>query len=1144
MSIILEKDKNFKRLTQLLKTGEDVMVSAPRPLRSFLLVGLFQALNKPFLVITPHLDEAEELTKELSSFLSDQKVSHFPALETFGFERISPNKELVGQRMRILHLLQGDVPIIVVASLKALLQKIAPAGAGIFNPIIIKRTRGDSLVGLSLLVERLALMGYERSYLVEAKGEFCVRGGIVDIFPATSDHPVRVEFVGDKIESIRLFSLASQRSITTFDEIVIYPCREIVLNEEAARRAITQLQKIYRVSPAKGLGEDLEKLSSFTYFEGMEKYLPFFFKNLGTLIDYFSPEGLVILNEPKELKDQDSFLSTQYAQYFKEELLSSLKNLPSTHQQLSLISLIPKISEPNAVKFEASAVEPLLGRFDRLEQLIRDLSLEKFTLAIMAESDGQAERLGNFFEERNIGVTSDFSARLPGQWRSGIVNLGVGYLTGGFIAPSLKLALLSTRDIFKKYARYRLKKQTADSSAILTNPLDLRWGDYVVHPDYGIGRYGGLLTKEVAGLIRDYVLIEYAKGDKLYVPFDQMNKVQKYLGADSRPPKISRLGGTGWSRIKKQVRKSVRKLAFDLLELYTYRAKTKGVSFSADTVWQREVEDAFPFEETPDQLKAISEVKQDLESYRPMDRLICGDVGYGKTEVALRAVFKAVMDGKQAAILAPTTILVQQHFYTFSDRLAAYPVNIEMLSRFRRPTEQKAVIQRLEDGQVDIVIGTHRLLQKDVRFRDLGLVVIDEEQRFGVSHKEHLRALRKAVNVLTLAATPIPRTLQMSLVGVRDLSIIDTPPEDRYPVLTYVGESTEELIKSAIRREMAREGQTFYVHNRVETIDQAAYRLGQLIPEARIAVAHGQMPEDELEKIMMAFLGKEFDVLVCTTIIESGLDIPSVNTLIVEQAERLGLGTLYQLRGRVGRSDRRAYAYFFLSPGKALNRAAYERLKTISEFTELGAGLRIALRDLEIRGAGNLLGPEQHGHLAAVGFELYSELLREAVDELKGMPVQELKEVKVDLPVNAFIPKEYLADEILRIEAYRLIASIDSLTKAIDVENELRDRYGEIPLAVSNLIDICRLRVLARQAGMEEIGREARWLRLKFRDSDKALEFGQSPVFLLAQQDQNFAHKTGQKILAICLSASKKEILPFLLKLIGDIIISDRGSEK
>lgn len=999
----LQTEEAFKKLSSSLKKqGHKAKLSLSTPLKPYLLVSLFATLKRKILVVTSDPKEAEELTRDITNFLepiSPNQCVYFPPHEVFPHETIAPDKEAVGKRLKILNQLLWPDPIIVVTTLSAAKEILPARPAGgptkerLFTPL--KINVGEE-INLDETLQMLVDFDYERTYMVEKKGQFSVRGGIIDIYATTENYPVRVELVGDKVASVRTFSLATQRSIALSEEVVVFPARE----------------------------------DGFSGRRGAK------------LFDYLPSSGLVVWNELARLEGKKSTGSQSVL-----ELSSlALKDSPFPSKLHPLFTEIGRVTD-----------------FGRLQVYLKDLAKEKYLAVLVVEGKGSVERLQELFKEWELPLNS---ARIV-----------LGTLGHGFIFPPAKLAVLTETDIYGHRKERRQERQTKARSFF--DLMDLEKGDYVVHVNHGIGRYQGLKEEVVDRIRRDYLVVEYAMGDKLYVPTDQMGLVQKYVGGEGVKPTIYRLGGKRWQQVKRKVRVSARRLAAELLRLYAERKSLPGYAFSKDTPWQRELEDAFPFKETLDQLEAINEIKQDMEIPSPMDRLVCGDVGYGKTEVAIRAAFKAVLDGKQVAVLVPTTILALQHFTTFRTRFAAFPIVVEVLSRLRSKGEQIKILEGLEKGTVDVIIGTHRLLQKDVKFKHLGLVIIDEEQRFGVRHKESLKELRRQVDVATLSATPIPRTLNMSLLGVRDMSVIDTPPEDRYPVTTFVGRHDEEVMVEAVKRELARGGQVFFVHNRVETIERVAERLRSRVPEARIAVAHGQMDEKSLERVMLDFVAQQYDVLVATTIIENGLDIPTVNTLIVDRADRLGLAQLYQLRGRVGRADLRSSAYFFYPSGQPLNRAAYERLKTIAEFTELGSGFRIALRDLEIRGAGNLLGEEQHGFINAVGFELYAELLREAVERLKGEVPKKKIEVRMELPIEAYIPKDYIEDEVLRVDTYRRIALLDEEEKMKEMADELKDRYGEPPQEVENLFSVVFLKLLAEQAGINRIVAEGKKIRLK-----------------------------------------------------------------
>lgn len=991
----LQAQAPFKKLSSSLeKAGQKEVLNIASPLKSYLLAALFDVLKRKMLIVASDFKEAEELTRDITNFLEStppDRCVYFPAREVSSQEAIMPDKETVSRRFKILNQLTSPDPVIVVTTLKAA-EELLPLREQLFGPLKINV---GGKINLDKALQRLVDFDYERTYMVEKRGQFSVRGGIIDIYATTEDYPVRVELVGDRVESVRTFSLATQRSIALKDEVVVFSARE----DGSGRRG-------------------------------------------AKLFDFLPSLAVIVWDEPARLKEVKFFGSQSILE------LSSL-NIED--------SFFPAKMHP--LFTEAGRVTD----FGRLQDYLRDLARREYLTVLVVEGKGTVERLEELFRQWELPPSS--------------VQTVLGTLGQGFILPSAKLTVLTETDIYGHRKERRQERQTKARSFF--DLMDLEKGDYVVHVNHGIGVYQGLKKEVVGGIRRDYLVIEYAMGDKLYVPTDQMDKVQKYVGGEGVKPTIYRLGGRRWQQVKRKVRASTRQMAAELLRLYAERKSLLGYAFSPDSPWQGELEDTFPFEETPDQLEAINDIKKDMEIPSPMDRLVCGDVGYGKTEVAIRAAFKAVLDGKQVAVLVPTTVLALQHYRTLRERFAAFPIVVEVLSRLRSFREQRKALEGLLKGTVDVIIGTHRLLQKDVQFKDLGLVIVDEEQRFGVRHKEALKSLSRQVDVVTLSATPIPRTLNMSLLGVRDMSVIDTPPEDRYPVTTYVGKYDEQMIASAIRRELARGGQVFFVHNRVETIERVAERLRLRVPEARIAVAHGQLDERTLEKVMLDFVAKQYDVLVATTIIENGLDIPNVNTLIVDRADRLGLAQLYQLRGRVGRADLRSFAYFFYPPGLPINKAAYERLKTIAEFTELGSGFRIALRDLEIRGAGNLLGEEQHGFINAVGFELYADLLREAVERLKGKAPSRKVEVRVELPLEAYIPKDYIEDETLRVDTYRRIALLDKEEKIGEMVEELKDRYGEPPKEVENLLAIVSLKLLALEAGINRILTGDRRIKLR-----------------------------------------------------------------
>ncbi|HEY8531248.1 MAG TPA: transcription-repair coupling factor, partial [Limnochorda sp.] len=1102
---LFESSRFIERLAESLREGSQPtwIPGLSEGDKGVILASLWQRMSSQercasALWITPGAYQAERVFLELCSLLPEGQVHLFPALDTLPDEEARPSAELTGKRMSALARLAAGKPTLVVAPADAVAARLVPAGFFRELPLAL---RVGARISLEALPERLVTLGYRRESRVDGPGMFAIRGDIVDVFPLGAEEPVRIELFGDEVDSIRRFNAATQRSTENLQEVTIPPAIEALLPQEGRKEAILRieqawaeqaerLERLGRRAEADGARRraalHVDRLSRGEVFDGMGQYLAYFHSELGTLLDYVGG-GLVILDEPDHVKDR----LAQWHKEMGEQLAQKLeagRALPGEaglflewpelvhharrHRLVCLSGLNKRLSElePSlSHRIELRTPDLYHGRMEQLAGQVRRWTRDGNRVLIVLATEDRAQRVVEGLREQDVPAI--YVPTVVDELKAGNAVVTLGTIHSGFIYGDLKLVVLTDLEVIGQTKRRRrtLTFHTDDEGAHLDSLSDLRPGDYVVHVNHGIGRYVGLETLEVAGVHKDYLVVEYAGNDRLYVPTDQLDLLQKYIGADGQPPRIYKLGGNEWARVKKRVKESVREVAEGLLKLYAARESVKGFKFSPDTVWQAEFEDAFPYEETPDQLRAIEEVKRDMERDRPMDRLLCGDVGFGKTEVAIRSAFKAVMDGKQVAVLVPTTILAQQHLRTFKERFERYPVKIAMLSRFQTPAEQKAVLEGLKAGTIDIVIGTHRLLSNDVVFKDLGLVVVDEEQRFGVMQKERLKELRTSVDVLTLSATPIPRTLHMALVGVRDMSIIETPPEDRTPVRTYVVEYDPETIREAILRELARQGQVYFVYNHVQSIDQKARELQELVPEARIAVAHGQMDEHRLERVMLDFLEGQYDILVCSTIIETGMDIANVNTLIVCDADRMGLAQLYQLRGRVGRSNRVAYAYFTYRPEKILSEDAEKRLQALREFTDLGSGFKIAMRDLEIRGAGNLLGPEQHGFIASVGFELYTRLLAESIRELKGTTEAQPPEPVLDLNVDAYVTTSYVSDAQQKVEVYKKVAGIRALHEADELADELTDRFGQPPEPVQNLLAVARVKVLARELGIASI---------------------------------------------------------------------------
>lgn len=1061
---------NELALNAVLGTSHSVITVA-EPARAISVAALTELSDRhPFLVAVPTTGEAERLVSDLREYLGSDGVELFPAWETLPFERISPSVEAMGRRLRAVWRLRSPEERgarVVVAPIRALVQRLGPHVEDV-EPIIVRP--GDQLDTTSLVAD-LVNAGYVREYQVEHRGELAVRGSIVDVFPSTADVAVRIDLWGDEVDRLSTISVNDQRSRIELSEVAIFPCRELLPSVEVREKAELLLK-------SQPWGADRwQRLVEGERFEGMESWLPWLVDGERLLVDLLPSDAQVILVDPRRMRDRAGDLMAEEA-----DLASALgrtwgvtevDDMPRLHLGFDRLLAHTKAPAWTITSVPEGPEVPLLqtqsldttGSGERLIAQLEGLLKKRFRVVIAADGSGSASRISQSLRDAGLGVSHYEPGSFPDLSVPGI-HVVVAPIERGVIIPSAHLAIVAEHDVTGRRRshrgpRTRPKRETAGFFDAL------QVGDHVVHAHHGVARYGGMVKRNIGGVDRDYLLLEYRGDDKLYVPSDQIDAVRPYTGSDS--PSLHRLSGSEWQKVSSRARAEAKKIAQELVVLYQKRVHSPGHAFSPDTPWQREMEEEFPYQETPDQLAAIAEVKSDMESPMPMDRLICGDVGFGKTEVALRAVFKAVQDGKQAAVLVPTTLLAQQHGQTFADRFASYPVRVEVLSRFLTSSQARKVVEGAADGSIDVVIGTHRLLSADISFKNLGLLVIDEEQRFGVAHKEVIKHLKADVDVLTLSATPIPRTLEMSLTGIRDLSLLNTPPADRQPILTYVGEHDDRAIAEALRRELLREGQVFFVHNRVKDIEVVAGRLREMVPEARICVAHGQMDEGTLEQVVIDFWEGQYDVLVCTTIIESGIDMPTVNTLVVDRADLLGLGQLHQLRGRVGRAGSRAYAYLFHPRDQVLSDESYERLKTIGESTELGSGFRIAMRDLEIRGAGNLLGESQSGHIGAVGYDLYVQMVTEAVAELKGEPVREPAEVKLELPIDAFLPSDYVGREEQRLEAYRRLAIVTSLEEVSDIQAEWEDRYGPVPAVAAALLGVARLRAQCHRTGVKEV---------------------------------------------------------------------------
>ncbi len=1066
----------------------DATLAVALPAQAVLVAALANFTERtPIVVVTATGVDADRVADDLACLLPRHdddgspgaatvgavggSVAVLPAWETLPFERVSPEVETMGRRLALLWGLRHPVddpmfapPRVIVAPIRALLQRLGPAPLD--APVTVRP--GQELSADELLA-RLVGAGYRREHQVEHRGEIAVRGGIIDVFPPTADVPVRIDLWGDEVDRLTAFAVNDQRSQTDLEAAVFFGCRELIPTADVRVAAASLVH-----SQPWGTSQ-WDRLAEGETFDGMESWLPYVHPQEDLVPDLLPPGAQVVLVEPRRIRDRAIQLLDEEAA-LAETLALTWGVADESHDAFPRLHLpferllqhskagvlaVPSAPEgPGTPAMTVRGFSPVAGDPGRLAAQVSELVGEGYAVTLCAATTAGATRLSAVLAEE--GVHAPVADERTGATGAFVVTAP---LSNGFILPDCRVAVLSESDITGR----RLPHRRARPRARATDGFfdDLAVGSYVVHRQHGVARFEGVTSRTMGGTTRDYLILQYRGSDRLYLPVDQIEAITAYSGGET--PTLSKMGGADWQRTRAKARAAAGEVAEELVELYRRRLAVEGHAFGPDTPWQTEMEGSFGFVETEDQLKAIADVKADMEEPRPMDRLICGDVGFGKTEVSVRAVFKAVQDGTQAAVLAPTTLLASQHAQTFADRYAPYPVRVELLSRFLSPAQQKKVVEGLADGSIDVVIGTHRLLGSDVVFKRLGLLVVDEEQRFGVTHKEAVKRLAEGVDVLTLTASPIPRTLEMALTGIRDLSMVNTPPADRRPILTYVGEHDPAAISEALRRELLREGQAFYVHNRVSDIDAVARQVHSLVPEARVAVAHGQMDEGSLETVVLDFWERRYDVLVCTTIIESGIDMPSVNTLIVDRADLLGLGQLHQIRGRVGRGGQRAYAYLFHPADRVLSEQAYERLRTIGEHTELGSGFKIAMRDLEIRGSGNLLGADQSGHIAAVGYDLYVQLVAEAVAEARGEARPAPPTVALDVPGDAHLPKDYVTAEDARLEAYRRLASVSADPDVEDIGVEWADRYGPLPAPALGLLALARLRVAAMARGIREV---------------------------------------------------------------------------
>lgn len=1075
--------------------------------KNHLIYSIAKNLGKKALILTGDEREAAIIKEDLSQFFGEN-ILLFKSKEYVFYDVEISTKEIEAQRISTLSQI-NNAPA-VVASSTAAMQYTIPKNLLVSFTFSLKT--GDE-IDIASFSEKLVKMGYKRVFTIEGTSQFCIRGSIIDIFPVCAQNPVRIELFGDEIDSIREFDLLSQLSIENIDFVKIIPAREMIIDN-----ADDVLEKIAK-QKNENFYADIQKLDEYGYFPSMDKYLPFVYDKLPTLLDYIGDDYIVFADEITKIsetakvyaKEQSDIITDMLEKgvfpktkkpYFLSDCSLYFENFPSVYMSAVMyVGNDSKIKE--IVNISAKTLPSYSGK---TEFLFDDLSFWKkngYRVILLLSSKSRLDAVKKSLDEEKIeAVIKENLDTMP---ESGQIFLSIGSLAKSFEYPSLKTVVLSDKS-FTVNSKAKKKHKKSSKNAIKSFE-ELHIGDYVVHRTHGIGQYVGIKQLEVDKVKKDYIKIKYRSGDYLYVPTNQLDFIHKYVGAQSQSVKLNRLGGSEWQKTTAKVKESVTELAEDLIKLYAERESIKGHVFSPDTPWQKQFEEDFPYEETEDQLTSIKEVKEDMEKGKCMDRLLCGDVGYGKTEVAIRAAFKCVMDGMQVAYLVPTTILAQQHFNTFKERMEPYCINVEMMSRFRTKKQQQKTAAALKTGSVDVVIGTHRILQKDISFKNLGLLIIDEEQRFGVGHKEALKKLKSNVNVLTLSATPIPRTLNMALVGIRDLSVLTEPPQNRYPVQTFILERNEAVIQNAIDRELARGGQVYYLFNRVENIERKTSEIRRMFPDARIAYAHGKMSETALEEIMIDFLNGDIDILVCTTIIETGLDVSNVNTIIIEDADKLGLSQLYQLRGRVGRSNRLAYAYLTYEKSKVLDSVAQKRLQAIKEFTEFGSGFKIAMRDLEIRGAGNLLGKQQHGNMNLVGYDMYCMLLERAVKELKGETVSTITETNIDLSFDAFIPQSYIQDENIRIEMYKKIAEICEEGDCLDISDELIDRFGEYPESVDNLIKIAYIKSMCTMLDISDVVQKDGFITFTFNKNvnPKAI------VDILSDKTKKMMFSSGEK---------------------------------
>ncbi|MBF0738677.1 transcription-repair coupling factor [Staphylococcus arlettae] len=1157
----INNDKRYQELNEVFGEDNILVTGLSASAKATIIAEKFLQSSKQLLIVTNNLYQADKLETDLLQFVPANDIYKYPMQDIMTEEFSTQSPQFMSERVRTLTALAQNQRGLFIVPLNGLKKWLTPVDMWKAHQLTLQV--GDD-IDVDAFLTKLVNMGYRRESVVSNLGEFSLRGGIIDVYPLIGE-PVRIELFDTEVDSIRDFDVETQRSNENIEQVHITTASDYIITDEVLQHTKEQLQKAYeetRPKIDKAVRNDLkETYESFKLFEEthydhqvLRRLVAFMYEQPATLVDYFQDDAIIAVDEYNRIKETEQTLTTETDEFsqnliesgkgFIRQTFISYDNFEShlnafNVAYFTLFTATMPVKLNHIIKFSCKPVQQYYGQYDIMRSEFQRFIQNDYTIVILAETEVKKERIQSMLSEMHIPTFIDCPNN---DIEGGCAVITEGSLSEGFELPYMQLVVVTERELFKsKQKKKRKQQKTISNAEKIKSYQDLKVSDYVVHVHHGVGRYLGVETLEVGGVHKDYIKLQYKGTDQLFVPVDQMDQVQKYVASEDKSPKLNKLGGTEWKKTKAKVQQSVEDIADELITLYKEREMSVGYQYGPDTAEQNDFELDFPYDLTADQAKSITEIKQDMEQQRPMDRLLCGDVGYGKTEVAVRAAFKAIYEGKQVAFLVPTTILAQQHYETLIERMQDFPIDIELISRFRTTKEIKETKEGLKSGKVDIVVGTHKLLGKDISYKDLGLLIVDEEQRFGVRHKERIKSLKTNVDVLTLTATPIPRTLHMSMLGVRDLSVIETPPENRFPVQTYVLEQNTNFIKEALEREISREGQVFYLYNKVQSIYEKREQLQMLLPDANIGVAHGQMTERDLEETMLGFINHEYDVLVTTTIIETGVDVPNANTLIIEEADRFGLSQLYQLRGRVGRSSRIGYAYFLHPTNKVLTETAEERLQAIKEFTELGSGFKIAMRDLNIRGAGNLLGKQQHGFIDSVGFDLYSQMLEEAVNEKRGIKPEseEAPEVEIELNIDAYLPAEYIQNEQAKIEIYKKLRKIESETQLIDVKDELLDRFNEYPIEVERLLDMMEIKVHALHVGVTSIKDKGKHIEIYL--SEKATQDINGETLFKQTQPLGRAMKVGVQDgkMKVTLTKAKQwfENLKFLAKCLEESMV-------